>query len=116
MIPVSGLNAGAGKAGLTQSSATCPVGLECRKVLFRHEVTTIPVVSCTLFPESQNGCEFAGGALISIVTAGSIWIFWDVCKSLDFDPTYDDCVHFPSRALDQRMLRSGNPFLPEMTA
>jgi hypothetical protein len=70
MIPVTGVDAGAGKAGLIQSSATCPAGLECRKVLFRHKVTAIPKVTCTSFPESQNASEFAGATLGSIVTSG----------------------------------------------
>jgi hypothetical protein len=77
MIPVTGVDAGAGKAGLIQSSATYPAALECRKVLFRQMVTTILAPSFTLFPESQIASEFAGGALDSTVTARSNWTSWD---------------------------------------
>ena len=77
MIPVTGLDAGAGKAGLIQSSATCSAGLECRKVLLRHGVTTIPGPISALIPESETACEFAVGALDSIDTFGSNWEFRD---------------------------------------
>jgi hypothetical protein len=70
MIPASGVDAGAGKAGLIQSSATSLIGLECRKVLFRQKVTAIPAVTCTLFPERETGSEFAGATLGSTVTSG----------------------------------------------
>jgi hypothetical protein len=73
MIPVTGVDAGAGKAGLIQSSATSPAALECRKVLFRQMVTAIPVPVVTLFPESETALEFADSALDSTVTARSRW-------------------------------------------
>src|SRR5262249_19274592 len=70
MIPATGVDAGAGKAGLVQSSATCPAGLECRKVLFRQKVTAIPERSCTLFPSSETAREFAVGARGATVIFG----------------------------------------------
>jgi hypothetical protein len=77
MIPVTGVDAGAGKAGLIQSSATSPAALECRKVLFRQMFTAIPASSFTLFPESQIASEFAVSALDSTVTGRSNWTSWD---------------------------------------
>src|SRR4029077_10046594 len=62
MIPVTGVDAGAGKTGLIQSSATCPAGLECRKVLLTQAVTTIPGPVGAFIPESKTACEFAVGA------------------------------------------------------
>jgi hypothetical protein len=92
MIPVTGVIAGAGKAGLTQSSATNPAALECRKVLLWKEVTTIHVAVSTLVPRSQAGLEFAGGTHRSIVTSGLIWMKWDLCGTLDFASSRADFV------------------------
>jgi hypothetical protein len=93
MIPVTGVDAGAGKAGLIQSSATSPGALECRKVLFGQKVTTIPVPVFTLFPESETAWEFAGGALDSTVTARSRWTSWGSCEAMEFAPASVDFLH-----------------------
>ncbi len=93
MIPVTGLDAGAGKAGLIQSSATCPAGLECRKVLLTQGVTTIPLPIIRFFPESKTACDFDAGAHDSIVTAGSIWAFWGRWESVEFVSHRNDSVH-----------------------
>jgi len=72
MIPVIGAHVGAGKAGRTlTTSATCSAELECRKVLFGPEFTTIPVLGLTPIPESETECDPAGPTLASIVAAGS---------------------------------------------
>jgi hypothetical protein len=93
MIPATGVDAGAGKAGLIQSSAGGPTGLECRKVLFRQKVTAIPALTCALFPERKTASEFAAGAHGSTVTGGSIWRTWDLCGTAEFASTFAGFVH-----------------------
>src|SRR5262245_30270942 len=95
MTPATGVDAGAGKAGLIQSSATCPAGLECRKVLFRHKVTAIPAVSCTLFPASQIAREFAVGACGATVISGSSWRKCGECGTAEFASEDDVFFQFP---------------------
>jgi hypothetical protein len=116
MIPVTGLDAGAGKAGLIQSSATCSDGLECRKVLLIHGVTTIPAPTCTLIPESQTACEFAGGALDSIATHGSIWEFWGRWEIMDFIATCTGFGHHDCFRLKSDILHRDEPFRSETAA
>jgi hypothetical protein len=91
MIPAFGLNAGAGKAGLIQSSATCSSSLECRKVLFRQKVTAIHRLSFPSIPASETACEFAVDALVSIVTRWSKWMEWN--KWGNADPGFN-CAEF----------------------
>jgi hypothetical protein len=111
MIPVTGLDAGAGKAGLIQSSATYPAGLECRKVLLTQVVTTIPVPIIAFVPESETACEFAGGALDSTDTFGSIWEFWDRWVFVEFVSTCTDSAHRDCRLPASRTLRRDQSFL-----
>jgi hypothetical protein len=107
MTPATGVDAGAGKAGLIQSSATCPAGLECRKVLFRQKVTAIPAASCTLFPASQTAREFADGAPGAIVTSGSIWRICGDCGTAEFASIRDGFFQLPVPRRHSGILRSG---------
>jgi hypothetical protein len=116
MIPVTSLDAGAGKAGLIQSSATCSSGLECRKVLLRHGVTTIPVATCTLVPESQTACEFADSALDSIATAGLIWDDWVRWETMEFVSSCTGFAHLEGAWIKLRILRCDEPFRSEIAA
>jgi hypothetical protein len=110
MIPVTGLDAGAGKAGLIQSSATYPAGLECRKVLLTQVVTTIPVPTFALVPESETACEFAGAAHDSTDTYGSIWEFWDRWVLVEFVSTYTDFAHRDCRLRGSKTIRRDQSF------
>ncbi len=92
MTPATGVDAGAGKAGLIQSSATSPTALECRKVLFRQMVTAIPEMTCRLFPERKTALEFAVGAHGSTVTNGLIWRTWVLCRTAEFASSCADFV------------------------
>jgi hypothetical protein len=116
MIPVTGLDAGAGKAGLIQSSAPCPAGLECRKVLFRQKVTTIRGVSCTLFPESQIGLESAGGPLDSTVTARSSWRRWRFQGTEEFTSRCAGFAYHPRPTTVYCALRSDHALRSEWPA
>ena len=116
MIPVTGLDAGAGKAGLIQSSATCSAVLECRKVLLIHGVTTIPDATCTLIPESQTACEFADGALGSTATAGLIWRNWGCWEAMGFVSSYSGFAQNCCFRLEPDILRRDESFDSEIVA
>ena len=107
MIPATGVDAGAGKAGLIQSSATRPTGLECRKVLFRQKVTAIPAVTCTLIPERETASEFAVGTPGPTDTVGLTWRNWVLCGKAEFASCGADFVHLSWSSIARAALRPG---------
>jgi hypothetical protein len=116
MIPVTSLDAGAGKAGLIQSSATCSAVLECRKVLLRHGVTTIPGPIGAFIPESKTACEFAVGALDSIAIDGLIWDDWGRWETMEFVSSCTGFAHLEGAWIKRRILRCDEPFRSEIAA